>query len=125
VREPASDQVEGGKQIVGHPGVQRQTPAAHDVQQVLGRVGQLGQFGEVEETGRPLEGVRRPEDLVDQLRVAGVPLELQQTLVDLGEQVRGLGEELGEKRIHRASPSPAVSIVATRTSRSADTGFTR
>jgi hypothetical protein len=131
VRQPAPDQVEGGEQVIGHARVEGETTAAYRVQQVLGGMGEPGQLGEAEQARRALERVRGPEHLVGQFGVAGHPLQLKESVADPGEQVVRLGEELGEQRIHSAPSFPAivspaaVSMVATRTSRSPVTGLTR
>ncbi len=55
---------------------------------------------EPEDAGVPLDGVRRAEDAVQQLDVAGRLLELEQPGLEIGEQLRGLLEEDVDDGVH-------------------------
>ena len=66
---------------------------AAEVEQVLDLVGELLHRLHAERAGVALDRVERPEDVVQQLLVAGIRLELQDRRLDRAEVVERLGDE--------------------------------
>ncbi|MGC4121026.1 MAG: hypothetical protein QM765_41900 [Myxococcales bacterium] len=82
---------------VGDPALELAPARADGVEQGLGGVRELGDVGALQEAGGALDGVEDAEQDVDGLRLGPVLLGVHQDLVDLGEAVLRLREEVAER----------------------------
>ncbi len=77
---------------------QDQLAFARQVQQVLCRVSQRPDVGEIQEAGHPFDGVEPAEDLVDQLLVVRVVLQFEKGRFGGLDVFGGLGDEVHHQR---------------------------
>ena len=70
------------------------------VEQVLGQVAERHELGGVEETGAALDRMKTAEDVVQQAPVVGRPFEIDELVIDVGEQVARLLQEVLQQVLH-------------------------
>ncbi len=77
-------------------------PVPDPAQQGLGAVGQVGDEGQLQEGGGPLDGVEGPENRAHRVHVVRIRLQVQQRLLGVADQVGALVDEgVQQVRIHR------------------------
>ncbi|SFE99868.1 hypothetical protein SAMN02799627_04965 [Methylobacterium sp. 13MFTsu3.1M2] len=117
-----ADQIEAVEEPVHDGGFQDERAGPDLDQKVLGRVDQMGQRRDLEQAGRALEGVHRPEDVVEGLGARRL-LQGQHAAPRALQELAGLGNELGEQGVGHGA-APAITV-ATATRASGRTGLTR
>ena len=70
------------------------------VEQILRQVAERDQFGGMEKTRAALDGVKAAEDLVEQRTITRRPFEVDQLVVDTGQQVSRLDQEVLQQVVH-------------------------
>src|SRR5690606_38954128 len=70
------------------------------VEQVLGQMAQGHQLGGVEKARAALDGVKAPEDVVEQALVVGRAFEIDELVVDARQQIPGLDQEVLQQIFH-------------------------
>ncbi|VUD75084.1 hypothetical protein MET9862_05724 [Methylobacterium symbioticum] len=103
--DPVADEVEAVEKPVDNLRFEGEGAGAHLDEEVLRRVDQGGEGRHVEQAGRALQGVHRPEDVVQRIGVVRL-LELQHAAAGDLEELARLGNELGEQGVlHDAAPA--------------------
>jgi hypothetical protein len=103
VRQVLSEPIDQGQQCVRGFGVDHELLVAQPAQQVLARVTQLLEPGEVEKAAGALDGVNRPKDVGNDLGVARILLEQHQLLLHPLQVFAALDDELANHIVHCAS----------------------
>ena len=109
---PAHERVQhvtGGEQRVHRLRGHGQTALAKLVQQILERVGEVGDLIQPEHGAIALEGVRAPEDPVQQLGIARILLQRQQSRLEVGQQLGRFLEEGLQQRVCAQRIPPIIS----------------
>jgi hypothetical protein len=102
--DPAADHIQAVEQPVDDIGIERELPGADFAEKVLGGVHQTRQRRDVEQSGRALQRMHRAENVVDDGLRVGILLEREHPGARLLQEFAGLGDELGEKRVHAVAP---------------------
>ena len=85
---------------------------AQAVEEALGEVAQRDQLGRAEEARAALDGVEATEDVVEQAGVVRAVLELDELVVDVGQQVAGFDEEVLQQILHPGKITHGLLLVA-------------
>src|SRR5690606_23201206 len=90
----------GFEDCVHDLGLQYHFTVAKLVEQVFGEMAQGHQLGCVKKARTALDGVKAPEDVVEQALVVGGALQVDKLVVDSGKQVARLDQEILKKIFH-------------------------
>ncbi len=82
---------------VGHRRADGEFPFANLIERRLHFVRHFLDRRELEEAGQTLDGVESPKDRVDGIRIAGLPFEGEQALLDGGQMLARFHDEIGDQ----------------------------